>query len=295
MKKILIAICLFGFSVFAKAETVNAFWAFNIANTQGTYFRLVLEESNKLQSKYKFISDGKPGAGGQIAANYVADQKPLTLLGTTYAFFIRPNLYQVPYNYNQFQIVHVMTIAPPALVTKTKSLKEILLQDKISIGTAGPGTGTHLNAIKFKESLPEKNIIIVPYKSSTEAVKDVMGGHLDLTFEFLGDAEGYGARILGVAGSTQVGTYPLLKDIGFANQAEMVNSYFILANNSATPEQVRELRALFSRAEKNKSIQDLYAKDYSTKPGLRTQEDYVVWYNKNIRFWREATKGQRIE
>jgi tripartite-type tricarboxylate transporter receptor subunit TctC len=295
MKKILIAICLLVFSVFAKAETVNAFWAFNVANTQGTYFRLVLEESNKLQSRYKFISDGKPGAGGQIAATYVADQKPLTLLGTTYAFFIRPNLYQVPYKYDQFQIVHVMTIAPPALVTKTKSLKEILSQDKISIGTAGPGTGTHLNAIKFKESLPEKNIIIVPYKSSTEAVKDVMGGHLDLTFEFLGDAEGYGARILGVAGSTQVGNYPLLKDIGFANQAEMVNSYFILANNSATPEQVRELRALFSRAEKNKSIQDLYAKDYSTKPGLRTQEDYVVWYNKNIRFWREATKGQRIE
>jgi tripartite-type tricarboxylate transporter receptor subunit TctC len=188
-----------------------------------------------------------------------------------------------------------MTIAPPALVTKNKSLKEILAKDRISIGTAGPGTGTHLNAIKFKESLPNKDIVIVPYKSSTEAVKDVMGEQIDLTFEYLGDAEAYGARILGVAGTAKIGNYPLLKDIGFPNQSDMVNSYFILANNSATPEQVLELRKLFTQAEKNKSVQELYAKDHSTKPTLRTQEDYVVWYNKNIRFWRDATSGQRVE
>jgi tripartite-type tricarboxylate transporter receptor subunit TctC len=254
-----------------------------------------MEEANRLQSKYQFIADSKPGAGGQIAATYVADQKQPTLLGTTYAFFIRPNLYQVPYKYDQFQIVHVMTIAPPALVTKNKTLKEILAQPKISIGTAGPGTGTHLNAIKFKESLPNKDIVIVPYKSSTDAVKDVMGNHIDLTFEYLGDAEAYGARILGIAGTAPVKNYPLLKDIGFANQTDMVNSYFVLANNAFSPAEVQELRDLFIRAEKNKSVQELYAKDHSTKPMLRTQEDYVVWYNKNIRFWREATKGQRIE
>lgn len=295
MKKLSMAILLLVAFTSAFAENVNAIWSFNIANTQGTYFRLIMDESNKLQSKYQFISDSKPGAGGQIAASYVADQKTVTLLGTTYAFFIRPNLYQVPYNYNQFQIVHVMTIAPPALVTKNKTLKEILAKEKISIGTAGPGTGTHLNAIKFKESLPNKDIVVVPYKSSTDAVKDVMGGHIDLTFEYLGDAEAYGAHILGVAGTATVKNYALLKDIGFPNQADMVNSYFILANNSASAEQVQELRKLFTRAEKNKSVQELYAKDHSTKPGLRTQEDYVVWYNKNIRFWRDATKGQRIE
>jgi tripartite-type tricarboxylate transporter receptor subunit TctC len=295
MKKLLAVIFLLCTSTFVSAENINAIWSFNIANTQGTYFRLIMEESNKLQSKYQFIADSKPGAGGQISATYVADQKQLTLLGTTYAFFIRPNLYQVPYKYDQFQIVHVMTVAPPALVTKNKTLKEILAKEKISIGTAGPGTGTHLNAIKFKESLPDKDIVVVPYKSSTDAVKDVMGGHIDLTFEYLGDAEAYGARILGVAGTAPVKNYALLKDIGFSNQTDMVNSYFILANSSATAEQVQELRKLFTRAEKNKSVQELYAKDHSTKPGLHTQEDYVVWYNKNIRFWRDATKGQRVE
>jgi tripartite-type tricarboxylate transporter receptor subunit TctC len=295
MKQLLAAIILLCLSATGRAETINAIWSFNIANTQGTYFRLIMDESNKLQSKYQFISDSKPGAGGQIAASYVSNQQPVTLLGTTYAFFIRPNLYQVPYSFRQFQIVHVMTIAPPALVTKNTSLKEILAKDRISIGTAGPGTGTHLNAIKFKESLPNKDIIIVPYKSSTEAVRDVMGGQIDLTFEYLGDAEAYGARILGVAGTTPIGHYPLLKDIGFPNQADMVNSYFILANNSATPEQVQELRKLFSRAEKNKTVQELYAKDHSTTPNLRTQEDYVVWYNKNIKFWRDTTSGQRVD
>jgi tripartite-type tricarboxylate transporter receptor subunit TctC len=296
MKKILLTFGLLCLTHIAHAETINAIWSFNIANTQGTYFRAIMTESNRLQSKYQFIADSRPGAGGQIAASYVADQKPVTLLGTTYAFFIRPNLYPVPYSFDQFRLLHVMTVAPPALVTKNKTLKEILAQNIITIGTAGPGTGTHLNALKFKESLPDKNIIIVPYKSSTEALKDVLGGHVDLTFEYMADAEGAGSKILAVAGNKKVGNYPLLKDIGFPNQADMVNSYFILVRNDIKEEQYLELQRLFIRAEQAEPIQALYRKDYSSKPdGLSTQAGYRAWYHKNIKFWRDATKGLRVE
>ena len=296
MKKLLLTICLTCIAVFAQAQTINAIWSFNIANTQGTYFRAIMDESNRLQSKYQFVTDSKPGAGGQIAASYVADQKQVTLLGTTYAFFIRPNLYQVPYSFDQFRVLHIMTIAPPALVTKSKTLKQILSQNIITIGTAGPGTGTHLNALKFKESLPNKNVVIVPYKSSTDALRDVMGGHIDLTFEYLGDAEGFNSKILGVAGTTKISNYPLLIDIGFSNQANMVNSYFILVKNDINEEQYVELQRLFIRAEKASYIQELYRKDHSTKPsGLETQAGYRAWYHRNIVFWREATKGQRVD
>ncbi|CAB4137979.1 Bordetella uptake gene [uncultured Caudovirales phage] len=297
MKKLLLTLCLMTLSLgSASAETINAIWSFNIANTQGTYFRAIMTESNRLQSRYQFVADSKPGAGGQIAASYVAEQKPVTLLGTTFAFFIRPNLYQVPYSFDQFRLLHVMTVAPPALVTKNKTLDQILSQSTITIGTAGPGTGTHLNALKFKESLPNKNIIVVPYKSSTEALKDVMGGHVDLTFEFLADAEGLGARILGVAGNKKVGKYPLLKDMGYANQADMVNSYFILVKNDINEEQYQEMQRLFIRAEQAEHIQALYRKDYSYKPdGLSTPAGYRAWYHQNIKFWKDATKGMRIE
>jgi tripartite-type tricarboxylate transporter receptor subunit TctC len=296
MKKLLLILCSLCLANIGHAETINAVWAFNIANTQGTYFRAIMTEANRLQSKYQFIAEGRPGAGGQIAASYVADQKPVTLLGTTFAFFIRPNLYQVPYSFDQFRVLHVMTVAPPALVTKNKTLKEILAQNTITIGTAGPGAGTHLNALKLKETLPNKNIIIVPYKSSTEALKDVLGGHVDLTFEFLADAEGSGAKILAVAGSKKVGNYPLLKDIGFPNQADMVNSYFILVKSDINEEQYLELQKLFIRAEQAEPIQALYRKDYSSKPdGLSTQAGYRAWYHKNIMFWKDATKGLRVE
>jgi tripartite-type tricarboxylate transporter receptor subunit TctC len=296
MKKLLLTLCSLCFVNIGHAETINAVWAFNIANTQGTYFRAIMTESNRLQSKYQFVADSRPGAGGQIAASYVADQKPVTLLGTTFAFFIRPNLYQVPYSFDQFRVLHVMTVAPPALVTKNKTLKEILAQHTVTIGTAGPGTGTHLNALKFKESLPDKNIIIVPYKSSTEALKDVLGGHVDLTFEYMADAEGSGAKILAVAGNKKVGNYLLLKDIGFSNQADMVNSYFILVKSDIKEEQYLELQRLFIQAEQAEPIQALYRKDHSSKPdGLSTQAGYRAWYYKNIMFWKEATKGVRVD
>jgi tripartite-type tricarboxylate transporter receptor subunit TctC len=296
MKKLLLTIFLLSVTLASRAETINAVWSFNIANTQGTYFRAIMDESTRLQSKYQFVTDSKPGAGGQIAASYVADQKNVTLLGTTYAFFIRPNLYQVPYSFDQFRVLHIMTIAPPALVTKSKTLKQILAQNIITIGTAGPGTGTHLNALKFKESLSDKNVVIVPYKSSTDALRDVMGGHIDLTFEYLGDAEGFNSKILGVAGTTKIKSYPLLIDIGFPNQANMVNSYFILVKNDINEDQYNELQQLFIRAEKAPNVQELYRKDHSTKPsGLETQAGYRAWYHQNIKFWKDSTKGQRID
>lgn len=298
MKKLLLTLCLIGlsFGSASQAEPVNAIWSFNIANTQGTYFRTIMNEANRLQSRYQISVDSRPGAGGQIAATYVAEQKPLTLLGTTYAFFIRPNLYQVPYSFDQFRLLHVMTVAPPALVTKNKTLEQILSQNVITIGTAGPGTGTHLNALKFKESLPNKNIVIAPYKSSTEALRDVMGGHIDLTFEYMADAEGSGAKILGVAGNKKVANYPLLKDMGFPNQADMVNSYFILVKNDISEEHYQELQKLMIRAEKIPAVQELYRKDHSSKPdGLTTPAGYRAWYHQNIKFWQNATKGMRVD
>lgn len=298
MKKLLLTLCLIGasFNIFGQPQTINAVWSFNIANTQGTYFREIMNESNRLQSKYQFVADSKPGAGGQIAASHVAEQKQLTLLGTTYAFFIRPNLYQVSYSFDQFRVLHVMTIAPPALVTKNKTLKQILSQSTITIGTAGPGTGTHLNALKFKESLPNKDVVIVPYKSSTEALRDVMGGHIDLTFEYMADAEGAGSKILGVAGNKKVANYPLLKDIGYPTQANMVNSYFILVKNDISEEHYQELQKLFIQAEKIPAVQQLYRKDHSTKPdGLTTAASYDAWYHHNHHFWKNATKGMRVE
>ena len=297
MKLFLITLLLSFSTISFAQQQVPSIWAFNIANIQGSYYRATLEEANTIQKKYQFIPEHKPGAGGSIGANYVLRQNQLTLLGTAAAYFVRPYLYSTSsYKFDQFTPVHVMATSPAALVTKNKELHEIIKQDKISIGTAGPGSLTHLMALKFKEYFPEKMVIIVNYKSSTEALQDVLGGHVDLTFEYLGDAESRNAKVLGVTGRNKIKSYPLLKDMGYPNQADLVGVYLILVPRDTKPDTVIELRNTFLQAEQSAKVQELYRLDYSAKPpNLKTPADYDRWYNNTIKYYKEITAGQQVE
>jgi tripartite-type tricarboxylate transporter receptor subunit TctC len=297
MKRFLLVLLLSVSTIASAQQQVPSIWAFNIANIQGSYYRATLEEANAIQKKYQFIPEHKPGAGGSIGATYVLTQDRLSLLGTAAAYFVRPYLYSNnSYKFDQFTPVHIMATSPAALVTKNKELHEIIKQDKISIGTAGPGSLTHLMALKFKEYFPEKMVIIVNYKSSTEALQDVLGGHTDLTFEFLGDAESRNAKVLGVTGRNKIKSYPLLKDIGYPNQADLVGVYLILAPKDTNPNTVTELRNIFLEAEKSAKVQELYRADYSAKPvNLKTAVDYQNWYANTIKYYKEITAGQQVE
>lgn len=297
MKKLL-ALVLFALAGTAFAQQqVPSTWAFNIANIQGSYYRALLDQANQDQKKYLFVPEHKPGAGGAIGAAHVAGQEKLTLLGTAAAYFVRPHLYKdTPYNFDQFRPVHVMANSPAALVTKDKNLADILKQDRITIGTAGAGSGTHLMALKFKEQLPGKDIVVVAYKSSTEALQDVLGAHIDLTFEFLGDAEAKNAKVLGVTGRNKIKDYPLLKDMGYTGQADMVGVYLILVKKDVADSTVNELRDMFVKAESSAKFRELYKSDYSSKPvNLRTEADYQRWYKETIDYYRGVTAGQRVE
>jgi tripartite-type tricarboxylate transporter receptor subunit TctC len=298
MKKLLVALAtIFVSTLSAAQQQVPSVWAFNIANVQGSYYRALLEQANQNQTKYQFVPEHKPGAGGSIAATYVNNSEQIVLLGTATAFFVRPYLYDnAGYTFDQFKPVYLIANSPVALTTKSKDLKTILAQDKISIGTAGPGSGTHLYALKFKAHHLNKEIVVVPYKSSTEALQDVLGGHIDLAYEFLGDAEAKGVKILGTTGTKKIKNYPMLKDMGYADNSEFVGIYHILVKKDVPDEVVRHLRAIFNVAEKSTRFQELYKSDYSFKPSLRTDKDYTDWYNDMIKSYRALiTRDMKLD
>ncbi len=297
MKRLLLLLLAFVSTTVLAQQQVPSVWAFNIANVQGSYYRALLEEANRIQPKYQFVPEHKPGAGGSIAAGYVSNHERMALLGTATAYFVRPYLYDTAgYNFDQFRPVYLIANSPVALTSKNKDLKTILAQDRIAIGTAGPGSGTHLYALKFKDRHPDKNVVIVPYKSSTEAVQDVLGGHIDLTYEFLGDAEAKGVRILGTTGRNKIKDYPQLKDMGYPDAVDFIGIYHILVKKTVSDEVVRELRTIFAEAERSAKFQELYKSDYSFKPVLKTDKDYTDWYNANIRTYRALiTRDMKLD
>jgi tripartite-type tricarboxylate transporter receptor subunit TctC len=55
--------------------------------------------------------------------------------------------------------------------------------EKLTLGTAGPGSGQHVSGIYF-QSVTETALRFVPYRTgSSDIMKDLVGGHIDLTFD----------------------------------------------------------------------------------------------------------------
>jgi tripartite-type tricarboxylate transporter receptor subunit TctC len=71
MKRIL-AIAVFCLSAAVSAkENITITYAWGPGDSVANYHRTIANEANKVQNKYNFIFDTKPGAGGAIASNYV--------------------------------------------------------------------------------------------------------------------------------------------------------------------------------------------------------------------------------
>ena len=69
-----------------------------------------------------------------------------------------------------------------------------------------------------------------------------------------------------------------------------------MVKKTVPDEVVRELRTIFTEAERSARFQELYRSDYSFKPVLKTDKDYTDWYNANIKTYRALiTKDMKLE
>jgi tripartite-type tricarboxylate transporter receptor subunit TctC len=140
------------------------------------------------------VVDNKPGAGGTIGSSQVAKATPdgYTLLVNSSAHTVNPAIYP-SLNYDTAKdLVGVSLLAqqPNILVAAPskgwKTANDLVAASKaqpgkINYASAGTGSGTHMNAEKFRISA---NIDAqhVPYRGTPEALTDTMNGRVDYFF-----------------------------------------------------------------------------------------------------------------
>jgi len=140
------------------------------------------------------IVDNRPGAGGTIGTGIVAKSPPdgYTLLVSSAAYAVNPSMYpDLPFDTLKdfVEIVplggqpNVLVVAPSAGV---KSVTDLITQAKAKPGqfnyaSAGNGSGTHINAEKFKLATGI-DAVHVPYKGTPEALTDTMAGRVTYFF-----------------------------------------------------------------------------------------------------------------
>lgn len=161
----------------------------------------ILATQMAAELKQPVIVENKPGAGGNIASQFVAKAAPdgyTIYLGTLATHGINPVLQKsLPFDHikdftmiSQVGYYTNLVLVNPA--TPVKTLGDWIAYAKklgrpVNFGSPGAGTSPHLTGEYFK-ILTGVNLTHVPYKGSGPALTDLVGGHIDVMFDNLPSA-----------------------------------------------------------------------------------------------------------
>jgi len=140
------------------------------------------------------IVDNRPGASGNIGADFVAKAPPdgLNLLMAINTITMAPNLYKKPGfdPVTDFSPVMKLTVANFAIVTNPalaandlKSLVQLIKAHPNQYNYGSPGNGTpHHLAMELMKMQLGLEMLHVPYKGISGATTDLLGGQVQLMF-----------------------------------------------------------------------------------------------------------------
>ncbi len=301
MKKLLTTLLLAASALAANArENITIFYAWGPGDSVANYHRTIANEANKIQDKYNFIFDTKPGAGGAIASNHVLNT-PNSVLAHSTAFFVRPVVYpNESYDLSKFKEQYVHCMAPMAVTsTKYKTVKDV--PANASVGISGLGVTTHLAAIELQKRYP--NLNIVPFKSTNDSMLSMVSGQTDLHIGFISEAEQWSKEnansdrkvtVLGITGNKVVNGYQPLVRQGFdASFADMNVGHHLLLPATVSEEKRKEFHAIFARAAQTASVRAAYAVDYC-EPQTVTYDGLDKFFNFHTNYWKKLASAVKL-
>ena len=194
------------------------------------------------------IVENKPGAGSNIAGDAVAKSAPdgYTLLHTNIALMsINPALYSKMSFSPMKDLVPVIQLVnlPLAVMVRAdspfNSLKDLVdyaraNPGKLNFGSGGNGGVPHL-ALELLNSSYGLKITHVPYKGSADAVKDLLGGPIDLMIDAIsvGLSQIKAGRLKALAVTTDI-RHPALPDTPLISEARLGGLSFVCASTITT-------------------------------------------------------------
>jgi len=262
----------------------------------------------------QFVVENRPGAGTNIANEFVAKAAPdgYTLLFNSPAVAINMSLYRnPPYDaLRDFAGVSVFSestnilVVPASLPVKSVQGLVTLAREKpgaLNYSSAGAGSTQHLAAELFKLRTGTK-IVHVPYKGSAPSLTALISGDVQLSFVnpvAIGQHINSGRlRALGVAGakrSALMPDVPTIKEAGV--EGVEVPLWFGLLAPAGTPREI--VQALAVAVKKGAHSPDMQKRllEQGAEPVGSTPEEFQVMLKEEVARWAEVVKisGARAE
>ncbi|GAA5232512.1 tripartite tricarboxylate transporter substrate binding protein [Verticiella sediminum] len=260
------------------------------------------------------VVENKPGAGSNIAAEYVAKSTAdgYTLLLASTANSINHSLYpQLNYDMRRdFLPVVLIGETSQILITNHRlavsdvdGLIRLLKSnpDKYSYSSSGNGSQPHLAAELFKH-MTGTSMTHVPYKGAAPAMNDLLADHVQISFgtapAVMGHIKSGSVKALGVSGKNRIAQLP---DVPTLHEAGVpgyeASGYIGLVVPAATPADVveklyRDTSAILDGESVKRTLSDA-GFEIRTAPS----EDYRRLIDDEIRKWAAVVdaSGARID
>ena len=276
------------------------------AGTGDTLARAVGEAMAK-ELGQPVVIENKPGAGGLVGTEMVASAPPdgYTLLAVSPSHVINPALHaKKTYDpLRDFEPITVMANTHQVIVahpsTPASSIKELVdyakkNPGKLTYGSAGTGSATHLNMELFK-SMAGVDILHVPYKGSTQARQDVLSGQVNLAMDGLLPVQPLikdgRLKALAITSSRRAQSNPDLPTIAEAGVPGYVSDtwYGILAPAKTPKDVIAKLHAAAVKALKSPEVADRLTK-LGAEPVGNTPDDFLKMLASEQKTWTRVVK-----
>jgi len=262
--------------------------------------------------KQPFIVENRPGASNTIAADLTAKAPAdghTLLVATNTGQAIAPHLLKLSFDpLKQLQPVGLIVVVPNVLVVgdkvAAKDVKTLVAAAKAQPGmlkyaSSGVGSTQHIAGEAFDQAAGTKTIH-VPYKGSSQAHVDILGGNVEMMFDTTSSAMPHiksgRFRPLAVTSpqrSAELPNVPTIAEAGYP-AAEMTTWYGLFVTGGTPKPIVDRLHAELVRALKLPDVQ-AKLKGLGGEPGTLSIEQFAEMNKKEYDRFGALIKSANIK
>ena len=264
------------------------------------------------QLKQSFIVDNQGGGGGVIACQATARAAPdgYTLMqGYVATHGTSPATRKLPYDpVKDFTAIGMIGATPNVLVVNSalpvKNVKEFIEYvkknpGKVSYGSAGQGSLTHLTMELFKQQI-DSFMVHIPYRGIAPAFTDLIGGQTQAMFPGLAAALPHirsgrvrPLALTGLSRHSQFKDLPTLDESGFKG-FDAQQWYGVVGPAGIPAPIVKQLSETLALVLKAPDLREKLSVE-AIEPQVMSPEQFAAFIKTDIARWTKLAKDRKIE